>query len=224
MIEILPAIMPDSYVDLEAKAAKVKGLVPFVQIDIMDGAFVLSRSWPYREDGTIETISLPFRDTLRYEVDLMVATPAEAARMWIEAGAARVLFHIESTEDPLCLIEDLSAEYGASATKGILEIGVAIDIATPNDRLEPILHEVGTVQFMGIAKIGYQGEPFDERVLGKIRELRGKHPETIISVDGGVNFETASRLLHAGAKRLVAGSAIYTAENIAEAIKKLQNM
>lgn len=221
-MEILPAIMPDSYADLEAKAAKVKGLVSFVQVDIMDGVFVPSRSWPYHEDGTAEKVSLPFRDALRYEVDLMVATPAEAARRWIEAGASRVLFHIESTNDPLCLIEDLSAEYGASATQGVLEIGVAIDIATSNDRLEPILHEVGTVQFMGIAKIGYQGQPFDERVLDKIRELRHTHPETIISVDGGVNFETAPRLLQAGAKRLVAGSAIYTAENLAEAIEKFK--
>lgn len=216
--------MPDSYADLEEKASKVKGLVPFVQIDIMDGKFVSSRSWPYHEDGTVEDVRLPFRDTLRYEVDLMVANPTEATRMWIEAGASRVLFHIESIDDPLCLVEDLSAEYGGSATKGILDIGVAIDIATSNDRLEPILREISVVQFMGIAKIGYQGEPFDERVLDKIRELRHKHPETIISVDGGVNFETVPQLLDAGATRFVAGSAIYTADDIAGAIGRFQKL
>ena len=219
-MEILPAIMPDTYADFEEKAGKVKGLVYFAQIDIMDGAFVPSRSWPYVEDGAVEEeIRLPFRKELQYEVDLMVADPYRAALAWIRAGVSRILFHVESVADPKRFIESLLVEHS-----GALEVGVAIGLETSNDVLEYCLYDIDVVQFMGIARIGYQKEPFDERVLTKIAQLRQKHPETIISVDGGVNFETAPRLMRAGATRLVSGSAIYTAQNIAEAIQKFQKI
>ena len=219
-MEILPAIMPDTYADFEEKAGKVKGLVSFAQIDIMDGVFVPSRSWPYVEDGAVEEeIRLPFRKELQYEVDLMVADPYSASLAWIRAGVSRILFHVESVADPKRFIESLLVEHS-----GALEVGVAIGLETSNDVLEYCLYDIDVVQFMGIARIGYQKEPFDERVLTKIAQLRQKHPETIISVDGGVNFETAPRLMRAGATRLVSGSAIYTAQNIAEAIQKFQKI
>ena len=54
MIEIIPAIMPESFSDLVDKAARVRGIVPIAQIDIMDGVFVKSKSWPYREAGVAD--------------------------------------------------------------------------------------------------------------------------------------------------------------------------
>jgi ribulose-phosphate 3-epimerase len=77
---------------------------------------------------------------------------------------------------------------------------------------------------MGIAEIGYQGQQFDERVVAKIMKLRNMSPDIIISVDGGVNFETAPILIHAGANRLVSGSAIFKSEDINSTIKKLQTV
>ena len=80
------------------------------------------------------------------------------------------------------------------------------------------------VQFMGIKKIGYQGQEFDTEVLDKISDLRKNFPDTIISVDGGVNFENAQDIVEAGVNRLVSGSAIYESDNIREAITELTNL
>ena len=64
-MEILPAIMPESYADLEDKARRVAGLVHYAQIDIMDGNFVPSMSWPYKNNNKEEEgLQLPFRDQL----------------------------------------------------------------------------------------------------------------------------------------------------------------
>ena len=220
-MEILPAIMPDSYGDLKDKALRVAGLVHYAQIDIMDGNFVPSVSWPYKNNMEEEGLQLPFLDQLRYEVDLMVRDPIAEVRTWINTGVSRILFHIESVSDPLAVIEEISLQAGDERK---IEAGVAIDIMTENEKLEPLLSRVSVVQCMGIARIGYQGEPFDERVIQKIRELRKKHPEIIISVDGGVTFLTAPLLIEAGATRLVSGSAIFQAENSAEVIQRFQNL
>ena len=77
---------------------------------------------------------------------------------------------------------------------------------------------------MGIEKIGFQGQSFDERVLHKVNDLRERFPELIISIDGGVSLETAPLLIKAGANRLVAGSAILKSEDIEKTIKEFQSL
>ena len=77
---------------------------------------------------------------------------------------------------------------------------------------------------MGIAKIGYQGQPFDSRVVAKIEDLRERYPDVTISVDGGVNFESAPKLIAAGVTRLVSGSTILNSKNIEETIYQLKSL
>ena len=80
---------------------------------------------------------------------------------------------------------------------------------------------------MGINHVGFQGEPFDERVIEKVKAVRAKYPEMIISVDGGVSLETAPKLIEAGVSRLIVGSAIFNSDNFIESIqnfKKLSHM
>ena len=77
---------------------------------------------------------------------------------------------------------------------------------------------------MGIAKIGYQGQPFDGQVIQKIQDLRKQYPEVTISVDGGVNFETAPKLIEAGATRLVSGSTILQSNNPEKTIEQLKQI
>lgn len=77
---------------------------------------------------------------------------------------------------------------------------------------------------MGIATIGRQGEPFDERVIEKIKSIRAKYPDMVISIDGGVSFDTAPELIEAGATRLVAGSAIFENPNPHGAIQELKSL
>jgi len=76
---------------------------------------------------------------------------------------------------------------------------------------------------MGNDKVGFHGVELDENVYDKIKELRKKYPKLEIAIDIGVNFETAPKLVKAGATKLISGSGIFKNKNIPEAIKKLEN-
>jgi ribulose-phosphate 3-epimerase len=211
MVEIIPAIMPKSLEDLREKHLLVRDLVPLVQIDVMDGRFVPSVSWPHNERfvGPLPRIDFDF------EADLMVENPEVIIRDWISAGAKRVIVHIES-------VKNFSEIF--DATVGKTELGIALDAKTPNDAIYPFIDKISFVQFMGIEKIGFQGQDFDESVLQKIADLRRGNPDIIISVDGGVSLENAPRLVRAGANRLVSGSAIFKSDNVKEVINRLANI
>jgi ribulose-phosphate 3-epimerase len=233
-LDIIPAIMPDSYDDLVFKAGQVRNLLPIAQIDIMDGVFVGSRSWPYRRGGinadadflalTKQEKGMPYWEDLDYEIDLMIAEPELHIDEWLPLGASRLIFHIEAIKNSeLFFGHDIFKE-GARDIGGhkVVEIGLAINPDTPLLAIEPFISYIDFVQCMGIAKIGYQGQPFDERVLTHINQLRVTHPNLIISVDGGVGFETAPLLKAAGANRLVSGSAIFTSADLGEAVRRLK--
>jgi len=235
MIEIIPAIMPSSHDDLVSKAALVRGLVPLAQIDIMDGKFVGSKSWPYREAGVAndknflamvaQDETLPFFDELDYEIDLMIAQPEQHIDEWLPLGASRLIFHIESIIDhELFWSHDIFKE-GARDIGGskVIEVALAINPDTPLETILPHIAKVDFVQCMGIARIGYQGEPFDERVLEQINKLRTAYPNLPIAVDGGVSPETEPLLKAAGANRLVSGSGVFGSEDIPAAIEELRS-
>ena len=238
MVEVIPAIIPQSFEDLKEKMTQVNKLVPIVQIDVCDGKFVPSKCWPYANDNgefvklVDESEEFPFWKSLDFEVDLMVENPESTIPDWIKAGAKRLIIHIESSKDPFKLMADLRNKYGYSGDSAYsIEIGVAIGADTPNSTLDEYLKPnfagrslADFVQFMGIKKIGYQGQEFDTEVLDKISDLRKNFPDTIISVDGGVNFENAQDIVEAGVNRLVSGSAIYESDNIREAITELTNL
>lgn len=105
-----------------------------------------------------------------------------------------------------------------------IEVGIALDTTTPNEKVYPLVEKIDFVQFMGIEKIGYQGQDFDARVLEKIANLREKFKRVIISVDGSVNLETAPKLIEAGANRLVSGSAIFESNDIKKTIEQLKKV
>jgi ribulose-phosphate 3-epimerase len=77
---------------------------------------------------------------------------------------------------------------------------------------------------MGIDTIGFQHQPFDAKVIDKIKEVRAAYPEIPISVDGGVSLENGSALLEAGANRLVVGSAIFEADNYVDAVTEFKKL
>ena len=229
-IEIIPAVMPSSFADLREKLSRVVGAAPLVQIDVMDGKFVPSRSWPYgKHDDNFEKIlaeeeGMPYWEEMEFEIDLMVSDVAEKIEEWIKTGAMRFILHVESLPDALATLKAIRDEYGYPRDSIFSpELGLAINPDTPNSALEPLLAEADFVQFMGISKIGYQGQPFDQRVIEKIRQFRAAHPDISISVDGGVSVETAGALAEAGANRLVSGSAVFGSSNIMQAIRELED-
>ena len=88
----------------------------------------------------------------------------------------------------------------------------------------PIANFVDFVQVMGIGRIGFQGEEFDDRCLVYVKTLKEKFPDLTVSVDGGVDFNTAPKILDAGADRLVVGSAIFNTNDIISSIEDFKNL
>lgn len=220
MIEIIPAIMPRNYNDLVETMGLFVGVVPLVQLDIMDGKFVPNRTWPYPRDTFFDSVvveeqGMPHWEDLDFEADLMISDPESWIAKWVSTGARRIIVHIESVQE---------FEVIRSAVPSLVELGLAINTTTPISAIEPYLDRVEFIQCMGIARIGFQGEGFDERVLEHIRAIRAVRPEMPISVDGAVNFETAKRLVEAGATRLVSGSAILKSNDVREAVDTFKDL
>jgi ribulose-phosphate 3-epimerase len=146
---------------------------------------------------------------------------------WISAGAKRVIVHVEAFPDAAHLLQfvvKFKEEYGGDGSFLATGLGVAINIETDLAVLDPILEYVDFVQCMGIRNIGYQGNPFDNAVLERIRTLKQKKQELVISVDGGITVENAREIINAGAQRLIVGSAIFNSDDIPATIEEFENL
>lgn len=226
---IVPAVLPTSRTDLEEKLALLTRInsVSRVQIDVVDGRFATPASWPYFAKATQGTPypelkamvqkgeMLPHLDRLTYEIDLMCTNAEVMAEAWLALGATRLTFHAESTTDIGRLLASACRRYGAGDgfASGLVSFGVAINLASDLALIEPCLGEVEYVQFMGIAQIGRQGQPFDRRVFEKIRVFRSRHSQIPVQVDGGVSLESAKKLVALGVSNLVVGSALLKAHD-----------
>jgi ribulose-phosphate 3-epimerase len=226
MIEIIPALMPKTLEELHQQVGLFSGHVPLVQIDIMDGVFVPNRSWPFMQGGQhdIDKIireeeGLPHWETVDFELDLMVRRPDRDIMKWMNIGARRIIFHYASLPDLSVVTTGLDPH-----TREYVEIGIALDMETPLDVIEPWLDDIDFVQLMGIAHIGYQGEPFDENVLEKIEQLHGLYPDVIIAIDGGVRLDNVRALIEAGASRLAVGSALLASGDILGTLNEFQSI
>lgn len=219
--EIIPAILPKDFTELDEKIGLVKGFVKTVQIDICDGQFVQNATWPYKKhDDSYEKIlkeeeGLPGWQQLNFEIDLMVNHPEKVVEEWIMTGAHRIIIHIEAKGD----IED-----AIKKIDGRVEIALAMGIETPVNILDAYKDKIQSVQLMGIDHIGFQGQTFNTKVIDKIKEVKIKYPEMKVSVDGGVSLETAPSLIEAGVDRLVIGSAIFGTDNAIESIKSFKRL
>lgn len=232
MNTIVPAILPSSYEDITEKLLLLKEEAKAVQIDIVDGIFIGPASWPYQDvsaedvqEMSLQIPSLPASDQIEYEMDLMVSNPGSTIAAWIAAGARSITIHAESTDtlpDLMNWIHDTyGMGYGAFSGKEQPHIGIALNLDTDINLIEPLLSQIQYVQFMGIATIGRQGEPFDNRVLDRVRTFAAAHPKVRIHVDGGVSLETAPALIEAGVDRLIVGSALWKSHDVLATLKKL---
>ncbi len=241
MIEILPAILPKNYEDLKNKISLVRGIVPIAQVDLCDGIFVKSMTWPFlapSDEGILsdgldehfqailnEREGMPFWEEIDFELDLMVSDAVANFDIYTKLGPKRIIFHLEAEE----IQSDL--EGFKNFLEGIdiyirdsIEIGVALNPATPLEQVYKIANNIDFVQFMGNDKIGYQGVALDETVYGKIRTLREKYSDMPIGVDIGVNETTGAKLVSAGATKLAAGSAIFNTDDIIGAVERFRNL
>jgi len=187
-----------------------------IQIDVSDGIFAPPVSWPYEESqwGELEHAAaahtqLPHSDELFYEAHLMVGDPGPVGSLLAAVGCKRLLAHVETLKD----VESVQAMFDAWKQAGAQEVGIAVLIDTPLDRLSPFIKLCDSVQLMSIARIGAQGEAFDERALSRVEELHARYPSLMVAVDGGISEANIEALVRAGANRLCVGSAISRADN-----------
>lgn len=219
--EIIPAILPKDFSEIEEKVGLVKDFVKTIQIDVCDGQFTPQPSWPYKKtDDSFdkilkEEIGISGWDKVNFEIDMMVNSPESLVEDWVIAGASRIIIHIESKGNIFEAFDKLQDR---------VEIGLAINLDTTIEEIEKYKNKIQVVQCMGISHIGFQGEEFDRKVIDKILAIRKKYPDLVISCDGGVNLDNAQDLINAGANRLIVGSAIFDSDNFLESLQKLKKM
>ncbi len=223
-IAIVPAVLAENAETFVKTMSRLKDVASLVQIDVCDGVFVRNTTFPYGGAGdtvlweriTHEDTGLPFWDVLDFEVDLMVKEPWRVAEEWVRAGASRIVFHADTIQ---AAPHDVFSLYGS-----LVEIGVAIPAQANIETYRDVLTKAAYIQVMGIARIGFQGEPFDVRALDTIRALKRFFPEKLIQVDGGVTLASVPRLVAAGATRLVTGSFILSSLDPRGAVEQLKTV
>lgn len=164
-------------------------------------------------------------DAIRHSTDkplhvhLMIEDPGHYAAVFAEAGARRISFHPEVTDDPAKVIEGI-AQTGAG-------VGIAVHPDVPVEVIEPHLGDIEVVLMMTV-RPGFGGQKFLPEVLPKISkvaevlESAGKSAEIDIEVDGGVNLDTVDEAVAAGSQILVAGSAVFDGRDPALAARRLR--
>lgn len=182
----------------------------YVQIDIMDGKFVPSK--------TPELVEL-YRGKAKgkyAEVHLMVERSDEHALRWAaEEYVGRVLPHVESFRaDAFAMVRKVTRDHG-------VELGMALNPATQLETILPWVDELDAVLLMTVVP-GFDGSPFVPEVLEKIKQLHALKPELPIEVDGGVSLKTIPSLADAGVARYAVGSALFSAPDIDSAAQELQ--
>jgi len=228
MIEVIPAILVNDLEELQNKLSRFVGISKMVQIDVCDGHFVPSVSWPMNKKDQSSVLpildeeeGLPFWDKLDFEFDLMIEKSYEYFDFFSKLGAKRMVFHIK--ENDIENFQDFLDGVDIYFRENI-EIGLAIGSRADLEKIKTLINRVDFIECMGIKKIGFQGEPFDKNILEKIKELKKNYPDIKVNVDGGVNEETAPILIEAGADRLVIGSALNKALDLKSKIEEFERL
>jgi ribulose-phosphate 3-epimerase len=208
---ILPSLLSADFANLQAAMESVPSS-DGLHVDVMDNHFVPNL-----------TLGLPVVEALRkvtaqlLDVHLMIASPDRWAPAYAEAGAESVTFHVEAAAAPVRLARELRHR-GARAA-------MALKPATPIEPYADLLPELDMVLIMTVEP-GFGGQAFLDIMLPKIRrtrELIAKHGlELWLQVDGGVSDSTIERCAEAGADVFVAGSAVYGAQDPAQAVRALR--
>lgn len=207
MSVIIPGILTNSEDDFAKRLEKAESVARLIQVDVIDGQFA-----PNTTIG-IETIKkYPSKSLL--EVQLMVAKPS----VWIESligidNVYRIIFPFETEESILDNV-DLIKTGGKQA-------GISIN---PETTILDIADYAKYVDMLCIfsATPGFSGKKLEESVYARIMEAKRLYPNLPLEIDIGVNFETAPKLMHAGADFLVATSTLHNAEDYHVAYQKLE--
>lgn len=185
-----------------------------LHLDIMDGHFVPNLSIGVPVVEAIRKIT-----KLPLDVHLMLDNPEKYLTAFRNAGADFLTVHIEVHPDPSEILQQIR-QLGALP-------GLALNPPTPAETILPYLHLCDLVLTMSVMP-GFGGQRFDENVLEKVRAFRAavdeKHLQTLLSIDGGVNEDTIARCFRAGVHLLVAGTAVFKANDYRDQMARLRNL
>lgn len=213
MIRIAPSILSADFSNLAADVQRVEEAgADLLHIDIMDGHFV-----PNITMGPMVVAALRDKCSLPFDVHLMISEPDKYIDDFVNAGADIISVHVEACPHLNRTIYNIK-------NKGI-KVAAALNPATSLSSLDYILNDLDMVLLMTVNP-GFGGQSFIESSLNKIHDLKDKidNKKLImdIEVDGGINSDNIERVIGAGANVIVAGSAVYKAKDLREAIETLK--
>ena len=201
---VIPAILQTSFEGILDLVRRVDDLVSYVQVDVVDGMFAGSPTWPFTDSAAADVVSRLDTLPVSYEIDLMMERPERILAVFLNTAVQRLIIHFSSTDQLSHCISKIKRA-GKEAY-----VGLTIDDSF--DSFSSILDSVDGVQCMGIAQIGVQGEPYDDRVEELVRSVRSLHPSLPITVDGGVSLSHIPALLDAGVTQVAVGSALFSGD------------
>lgn len=213
MIKISPSILSADFANLQRDIEKIAA-ADYVHVDVMDGAFV-----PNITIGIPVVKAIRPTTSLPLDVHLMIEKPLRYVEQFCDAGADIVTCHVESDTE-----ENIHAALAAIRAKG-KKAGVVIKPKTPAEAVLPFINEVDMILVMTVEP-GFGGQKFMADMMLKVEAIRGyidaQNPACELEVDGGVDPVTCKACIAAGANVLVAGSAVYKAEDIPGRIAELR--
>ena len=236
-MRIIPAINCKTFACVKKRIEEAQTFLPtggWLQVDVSDGKFSASVSSPralsYRRrpvsSGVVSSKSWNNPEALakwlkekkitgiKFEIHLMVVDPKPWVMRWFEAGAKRVIVHVEAlTPKDIPFLEGFG--------KG--KVGIALVPNTSLKQAESYLKHFSFVQLLAVHP-GFSGQRFERNVLEKIVFLKAAHPEATIEIDGGVNDTTAPSIKDAGADIVVSSSFIFDAKDKKEAYNVLKKL
>ena len=192
-MKIVPAILTERPEELRRMIKQSEGFCDLVQIDIMDGKFVPSRSISAEDLAGVTT-------PLFLEIHLMVDEPTGYLEPFKRAGAKRIVFHLECKEDASKVI---------SKIRGLgLGAGIAINPATPVSEAERYFKDIDVLLFLSVNP-GFYGSKFIPGVCDKARSLKDRKGGLITAMDGGLKSDNILMIRDAGIDLACIGSGIF---------------
>ncbi len=231
MRAINPAILEKDFGEIKNKLTFLRGRVKCAHIDIQDGIFTETSTWPFTTGGfddfdfrkiINEEEGMPYWNDLDFEFDLMVSDAVEKFDTYMKLGPKRMIFHLsaqKSVEEFENFLESIDM-YVRDNT----EIGLAFKPDDDLNLVSRLSHKVDFLHCMGSNHIGIQGEKFSDKALENIKSLKKELPGIVISVDIGITLQNAEVILEAGADRLCVGSAIWKSSDPIGALENFQSL